>query len=184
MKKIGLLIGACALLCTTGQLSAHCQMPCGIYHDEMVFGEIDQYVETMYKGMTVLTDSKFETVKDRNEFVRWVITKDKLSDKTAELFNTYFLQQKIKPDEPDTPKKLIAAHKLLFLMVQIKQNADIKLVDTFADEWDKFKTMFHVEGYACKVEMLKIRKRQQELLKEKQSDTQEHDHNHDHDHEH
>lgn len=144
---------------STNNLQAHCQMPCGIYHDNMVYDQIDQYVETMYKGMTMLTSSKFNSAEQRNEFVRWIINKENGSNETAQLLNTYFLQQKIKPDEPDTIKRLVSVHKLLFLLVKVKQNVDRKIIEEFADEWEKFKLMFHTEGYECQVEMLKQRKR-------------------------
>jgi nickel superoxide dismutase len=191
MKKEWLFFGIFSTLCLQGGLSAHCQMPCGIYHDDMIFDQIDQYVETMYKGMTMLTNSKFETPKERTEFVRWVMTKDSSSNDVSELLTTYFLQQKIKPDEEDTTKKLISAHKLLFLVVQIKQNTDRALIEKFNDEWEKFKLMFHVEGYSCKIEMLKERKRQEKLkqkngaaadsTKKATDDDEEHDDD-DHDH--
>jgi nickel superoxide dismutase len=146
-------------------LSAHCQMPCGVYHDNMVYDMIDQYVETMYKGMSVLKDSKFHGTHDWNEFIRWVILKEKESDETAKLIMTYFLQQKIKPGEADNAKKLESAHKLLFLLVGIKQNTDVKFVKEFLDEWEDFKEMFHVEGYQCQVELLKQRKKETDAKK-------------------
>ncbi len=156
-------------------LSAHCQMPCGIYHDDMVFDQIDQYIETMVKGISVMKDSKFETLRERNEFIRWVMTKDRLSDETAELITTYFLQQKIKPGEEDTPKRLEAAHRMLFLIVQIKQTPDIAIVKSFFEEWEKFKLMFHIESYECEIEKLKFEDR---FLRE-----HPHTHSHEHDHE-
>lgn len=158
-------------------LIAHCQMPCGIYHDDMVFDQIDQYVETMFKGISVVNESKFSTVREKNEFIRWVMTKEKSSDETAQLILTYFLQQKIKPNEEDTEKKLVSAHKMLFLLVQIKQNCDLKIIDQFANEWEKFKLMFHVEGYECKIEMMKQQKRQ-ELLKHMEDHEDGHEHEH------
>lgn len=159
MKKQLFIFGLSAALCFSHDLMSHCQMPCGIYHDDMVFDQIDQYVETMYKGISVIDDSKFTSVKDRNETVRWIALKDHESDDTAQLITTYFLQQKIKPGEADTAKKLESAHKLLFLLVAIKQNVDLQMVQDFSDEWDKFKTMFHVEGYECKMENIKLKKR-------------------------
>lgn len=151
-------------------------MPCGIYHDDMVFDQIDQYVETMYKGITVISDNKFTTVADRNELVRWVGLKEHESDDAAHLITTYFLQQKIKPGESDTPKRLESAHRLLFLLVAIKQNVDLDMLQDFSDEWDKFKTMFHVEGYECKMENIKLKKRaeleKQVKLKEQQKNGQ------------
>lgn len=176
------------------QVSSHCQMPCGIYHDDMVFDQVDQYVETMVKAVTVLTDNKFMTVIERNAFVRWVMQKDRHSDEIATLFTTYFLQQKIKPGETDTPKRLESLHKMLFLLVQIKQSVDLKMVNDFYEEWERFKLMFHIQGYECKMEQIKLKqwKAKREaakasgLVEEKDADQEgdgEDDHDHDHDHE-
>lgn len=159
-------------------LNAHCQMPCGIYHDDMVYDFIDQYVETMIKAVTVMNQSKFDTVRDKNEFVRWVIEKEKESNEISNLITAFFLQQKIKPGEDDTVKRIQSAHKLLCLIVAIKQNADLKIIESFNDEWEKFKLMFHVEGYECKIEQIKMKKREL-LLKEKEHHHDD-DHNHDH----
>ena len=142
-------------------LNAHCQMPCGIYHDNMVYDQIDQFVETVYKGISVLNDSKFSTSKERNEYIRWVGEKERACNDAAELILTYFLQQKIKPAEADTVKRLTSAHNLLFLLVAIKQNTDLEIVKQFNAEWEKFKLMFHRVGYECEME-----KKQFQQLKE------------------
>ncbi len=160
MYKSLLLLGVFGIFPLSQQLSAHCQIPCGIYHDAMVYDQVDQYIETMFKGMTIISDNKFENAHDKNEFVRWVIEKEKESNNIAELITFYFLQQKIKPGEENTPKRLASAHKLLFLAMQIKQGTTTEVVNQFADEWDEFKVMFHVEDYECQVAELKCRKKQ------------------------
>lgn len=184
MKKVFKIAAIAVFLLSANpiDLQAHCQMPCGIYHDAMIYDFIDQYVETMIKATSMLNNSKFETVRDKNEFVRWVIEKEKESDEAAHLITAYFLQQKIKPGEADTAKRIEAAHKLLCLMVAIKQNADMKIVDSFNEEWEKFKLMFHVEGYECKVEQARMKKRQELLQKQLHHDDHPHDHDHDHPH--
>lgn len=151
MKRIAFFTATMMLL-SQGSLSAHCQMPCGIYHDDMVYDQIDQFVETVYKGISVLNESKFSSVKERNEFVRWVGEKESACTEAANLITVYFLQQKIKPGEDDTVKRLTSAHKLLFLLVAIKQNPDLEYVKQFNEEWEKFKLMFHREGYECEME--------------------------------
>ncbi|KIC74904.1 hypothetical protein DB41_IB00370 [Neochlamydia sp. TUME1] len=163
MKKTILVQGIIVLLCHTGSLMAHCQMPCGIYHDELVFNQIDQYIETMYKGITELNNSKFSTPFERNNFIRWVKLKDSASDEIANLITEYFLQQKIKPAEADTPKRLISAHKMLFELTAIKQNVNIKMIEAFADEWENFKQMFHVINYECQIDLIKRRKRERDF---------------------
>lgn len=158
-----------------GLLQAHCQMPCGIYHDDMVFDQVDQYIETMVKSIAKLKDNKASNPQEKNEFVRWVVTKDHQSDDVSQLILTYFLQQKIKPGEPDTAKKIESAHKLLFYAVAIKQTVDFKAVSDFAEEWETFKLMFHIKGYECEMEKknLKIweekRKEYEEKSKEEET---------------
>lgn len=184
MLKRLFMLGVVGMIACTSALEAHCQMPCGIYHDDMVFDQVDQYVETMYKGISILNENKSGTVKDKNEFVRWVILKEKASDETAQLLTTYFLQQKIKPGEADTAQRLASVHKLMFNLVLIKQNVDLKFVESFADEWEKFKLMFHIEGYECKVEQLKLKQRAQKEKEQQSSGDHVHDHDHAHDHDH
>lgn len=162
MRKLFFSWSFAVFLSSSGLVSAHCQMPCGIYHDDMVFDQVDQYAETMYKGITVMNESKFSSVKDKNEFVRWVIQKENETNEVANLLLTYFIQQKIKPGEEDTLKKLTSVHKLLFLLVQIKQNADVGIVESFTSEWEKFKLMFHREGYECEMEKIKMKKIEQD----------------------
>lgn len=152
IKKIAISALLLGLPITFHSLEAHCQMPCGIYHDNMIYDQIDQFVETVYKGISVLNESKFTTPKERNDYIRWVMEKDHGADDAAHIILTYFLQQKIKPDETDTAKRLTSAHKLLFLLVAIKQNVDLDTVKEFNAEWEKFKLMFHREGYECEME--------------------------------
>ncbi len=189
LKKL-FLSSMCMVLCYQSLIFSHCQMPCGIYHDDMVFDQIDQYIETTAKGITILQDSKFSTTQNRNEFMRWVMQKENSSNEVANLLVTYFLQQKIKPDEEDTAKRVISAHKMLFWLVQIKQSSDLEALNSFYEEWERFKLMFHIEGYECKMEQIKLKKWAE---KQKQDEGQSTsttptpansnptDHNHDHD---
>lgn len=148
-KTLAICIAAIGTLLNNAPLSAHCQMPCGIYHDDLVFSQIDQFVETMYKGLTVLSENKFASLHDKNEFIRWVYLKEKMCDDTADLFLTYFLQQKIKPGAEDTVKKVNSLHKLVFMLVGIKQHIDLQMILDFNLEWEIFKHMFHPDGYQC-----------------------------------
>lgn len=183
MKIFKSAFGLLAMLCCQGELISHCQMPCGIYHDDMVYDQIDQYVETMYKGISVLSNSKFSDAKERNEYIRWVILKEKASDEVASLLTQYFLQQKIKVGEADTPKRLTAVHNLLTDLVVIKQNVDLKFVEDFSTEWEKFKLMFHRAGYECDMEKIKLK---QIEMKKKAMEEANHTHApgevHDHSH--
>ncbi|GAB4236458.1 MAG: superoxide dismutase [Ni] [Chlamydiales bacterium] len=129
-----------------GILLGHCQMPCGIYNDQMVYDRIDEYYQTMYKAVAALENNAFSNVQDRNQFVRWVMQKDVQSDEAAHILTNYFLQQKIKPsNDEDTHELVHVLHHLLFLIVQIKQTVDIDIVKDFGKEWEHFKYLFHPE---------------------------------------
>lgn len=187
MLKNVFFAGLVWAMLSQSSLPAHCQMPCGIYHDEMVYDQIDQYVETMVKGVSVLEDNKFKNIQDYNVATRWILEKENASNEIAEVITEYFLQQKIKPGEEDTVKRVVSAHKLLFYLVQIKQLVDLRAVNDFYEEWEKFKLMFHIEGYKCKVSQMKLQKwreKQDQSGKSKTINYNDHDHDHDHDHGH
>ncbi len=184
MKKLMNSLAFFMLVTSQVDLGAHCQMPCGIYHDDMEYDRIDQYVETMYKGISVINASKFSNAKERNEFTRWVIQKEKASDEAAYIILQYFLQQKILPGEDNTTKQLVAAHKLLYYIVCIKQTVDLQFVEQFSDEWEKFKLMFHREGYEVEMEKIRLEKEKAKKKAAGIEDVQSHDHDHPHDHNH
>lgn len=139
------------VLSTHSKIEAHCQMPCGIYHDQMIYDKIDEFFETMIKAVTAMNNNEFKTSQERNQFIRWVITKEKECDEIAQLISTYFLQQKLKPGDEDSFDLVKSAHKMMFLLVQIKQNSDANIVREFGKEWDHFKELFHPEIECSKV---------------------------------
>src|SRR5262249_47531653 len=135
-------------------------------------------------GITILQDNKFESVQDRNEFIRWVNQKEQGADEVATILTTFFLQQKIKPGEEDTTQRVLSAHKLLFLLVPIKQTVDLKFLNDFYEEWERFKLMFHIEGYACKMEQIKLKEWAKKRAKAAQANHDQAQENDDHDHPH
>ncbi len=137
-------------------LVAHCQMPCGIYHDNMVYDQIDQYAEAMYKAVSEISSNPANSPKDRNQLVRWVLEKEKESDVATHMITSYFLQQRIKPGEEGTIPKVVSAQKLLYLIVKIKQNTDKQPVFEFMEEWENFKNMFPHDGYKSSISPEKI----------------------------
>jgi len=144
-KFIQTALGICLILGPfSSPLSAHCQMPCGIYDDQMIYDEVDQFYLTMYKCVKALENNQFKTDEDKNQFIRWVITKENKCNELAMLITVYFLQQKIMPID-DNAELVKSLHKLLFQLVAIKQNVDIKIVKKFGKEWENFKTLFHPE---------------------------------------
>lgn len=179
MFKQFLFMFVLTLSATPSLLRSHCQMPCGIFYDGVVFDQVDQYIETMVKAINVLQNNEFKTIQDRNTFVRWVIQKENNTNEIANLITTYFLQQKIKPGQENTVDRLVSAHMLLSYLVQIKQSVNGEAVNHFYEEWEKFKEFFPVNGYKSAVDQKKLNKMVQDIEKVK-NDQNEMDHDHSH----
>ncbi len=127
--------------------SAHCQMPCGIYHDQMRFDMMNEDIETIEKAMNSINDIAAAETKDYNQLVRWVDTKEMHADKIQEIVTEYFMAQRVKlVDSSDQPghdkylKQLEKLHHIQVYAMKCKQTTDLanvnmlkKLVKEFSD---------------------------------------------------
>ena len=58
MKVKNSLLVLAGLVLASVNLSAHCQVPCGIYADDVVFGELMTDVKTIHKAMNQINHTK------------------------------------------------------------------------------------------------------------------------------
>lgn len=128
-------------------VSAHCQMPCGIYHDQMRFDMMNEDIETIEKAMNSINDIAAAETKDYNQLVRWVDTKEMHADKIMEIVTEYFMAQRVKlVDSSDATghdkylKQLEKLHHIQVYAMKCKQTTDLanvnmlkKLVKEFSD---------------------------------------------------
>jgi len=138
--KIGgfLILGALCLFAASGSVQAHCEIPCGIYDDDMRFDMIDEHIDTIEKSVkkiAALSGDKGSAV-DANQLVRWVGAKENHADQIREIITQYFLTQKLKtPDEKDAGAfaaytgQLVLTHKILRTAMKCKQTVDLKNVE-------------------------------------------------------
>ena len=97
-----LVLGATTLLAsaalTPTSVSAHCQVPCGIYDDE---GRVDQLREdatTIAKAINMMSElAAKQDVQSLNQLARWVATKEAHASHIITVVSEYFLTQKVKP---------------------------------------------------------------------------------------
>jgi len=125
MRKLvsAALLGAILTL-GAGSAFAHCQVPCGIYTDEMRFHMIAEDTATIEKAMTKITEIGGS---DYNQVVRWVMTKEEHAQKIQDVVNAYFLTQRIKvTEEPgeDYYTSLRLCHEMLVYAMKCKQGTD------------------------------------------------------------
>ncbi|MCF7729541.1 MAG: superoxide dismutase, Ni [Chthoniobacterales bacterium] len=136
MKKILTLLYVLltfALLPT--RIMAHCQIPCGIFHDDLVFETLEQNLETLQKADHELSSSTLPS----NQSVRWILNKEDQSNQIAQTMLTYFLQQRVKLDDPKRAEKLDLISKIALQCAKVKQTTDAKEVSTLGEEIQQLK---------------------------------------------
>lgn len=124
---LSLLLG---LFVLSSNLFAHCQVPCGIYADDVVFGELETDVATIEKAMAQINALKAEVGKDPHQLVRWVNNKEAHAQNIQDTISAYFLAQRIKLDLKKTDAKKYSslvelAHKITVLAMKCKQGSDL-----------------------------------------------------------
>jgi len=136
--RIFLALALPAILLTS--LSAHCEIPCGIYDDEARITLIREHIATIEKSMDqIMRLEKKETVNN-NQLVRWISNKEKHADEIQEIVTQYFMTQRIKINTENYDKKLSILHQMLVASMKCKQTVDrghvanlVKLTDEFQD---------------------------------------------------
>jgi nickel superoxide dismutase len=122
---------------------SHCELPCGIYNDEMRIQMIAENITTIEKAMKQVQELSKEDPKNFNQIVRWIVNKEKHAEEIQHIVSQYFLTQRIKvPDENDAEamaryqKQLSLCHNLLVYAMKTKQTTDLANVE-------KLKSLLH-----------------------------------------
>ena len=102
-------------------LSAHCQIPCGIYGDETRFKLMAEHITTIEKSMKLIDSLGKKSPVNYNQIVRWTVNKESHAAELSQMLNDYFLAQRIKhPGKGDKAKyrkyleSLEIIHQLIF----------------------------------------------------------------------
>lgn len=105
--------------------SAHCEIPCGIYDDEMRINMINEHIATIEKSMNQIMKIEKEEHHNSNQLIRWVMNKERHADELQEIVTQYFMTQRIKLDTKDYEKQLGALHQMLIYSMKCKQTTDL-----------------------------------------------------------
>ena len=106
---------------------AHCQVPCGIYGDQLRFEQLLEDAKTIAKAQAQLNELLAEgqpTAQSVNQMARWVMTKEEHAGRVQDTMQAYFLAQRIKADSPRYVEQLKAAHTVITSAMKCKQSAD------------------------------------------------------------
>jgi transposase-like protein len=142
MKSI-LLLAATAVfsLCVSSKLSAHCQVPCGIYSDDTVLIDLQTHQKTIAKAMEQINELSKDAGINANQIARWVTNKEEHATKIQDAMTQYFLAQRVKlavsSDELQAYfNKLTLIHQIILHAMKCKQTTDLanaqNLHDTIA----------------------------------------------------
>lgn len=136
-RKFPLCLFALMCLFCLPNVFPHCQIPCGIYNDEMRFTMMKEHIQTIEKSMKQIIELSKEPDKNANQLVRWVLNKEQHADELAQIVTYYFLTQRIKPVNEDDAAafedylfKISLLHKMLVFSMKTKQTTDLNNVET------------------------------------------------------
>ena len=122
--------------------SAHCEIPCGIYDDQMRINLIKEHITTIEKSMNQITKLEKEKDHHSNQLVRWIMNKEHHADKLQDIVTQYFMTQRIKLDTPNYEKKLGLLHQMLIYSMKCKQTTDTKNTDQLKDLVKNFQAVY------------------------------------------
>ncbi|MGB0370384.1 MAG: superoxide dismutase [Ni] [Opitutales bacterium] len=145
MKLSHFFLFAILTLSLSRGLHAHCQVPCGIYGDELKFGELEQHVETIAKASTQLQSYGAKsalTAQDLQQVARWTSNKESHAAKIIDEAANYFLAQRIKPDAEHYAEKLELLHHIIVFSMKSKQQADPAVAKTLGEKIAAFKRLY------------------------------------------
>jgi nickel superoxide dismutase len=154
MKKILVLGGILVFMSMMSSLSAHahCQIPCGIYGDEIRFQMIEEDIRTVEKGMKEIVALSREGDKNFNQIVRWVNNKDEHAGRIQEIVHQYFMTQRLRPVGNENKgeyrkyvEKLELLHQMLFYAMKAKQTTDLNYVKELKSALGRFRTAYFAQ---------------------------------------
>lgn len=121
---------------------AHCEIPCGIYDDEMRIQMILEHALTIEKSMLQIQHLEKAEHHNINQLTRWVMNKESHAEKLQEIVTQYFMTQRISLDDKNYEKKIRLLHQLLIESMKCKQTTDLNHVNQLRQITKEFKELY------------------------------------------
>ena len=120
-----------AMIISTPMAGAHCQIPCGIYDDQLRAQLIAEHATTIEKSMKQIMELSKAAPgpANYNQLVRWIMNKEKHAQNIIDTISDYFLTQRVKPNQDNYTERLVKHHAVIVAAMNTKQHADEKYVD-------------------------------------------------------
>jgi len=132
---------------TSDRAFAHCEIPCGIYDDEMRFDMIIEHIATIEKSMEAILSLSPPKKGDHNQLVRWISNKEKHANEIQEIVSQYFLTQRVKIPKGvkasvDYVESLKRLHELLVYAMKAKQTTDLEYVHALKKTTESYRNLY------------------------------------------
>ena len=125
-----------------GSAAAHCEIPCGIYDDQMRINMISEHITTIEKSMTQISELSGQKTIDYNQIARWVMNKENHANELQHIVTQYFMTQRIKLDAAKYTEKLTLLHKMVVFAMKCKQTTDLSHVSTLRSLVKEFDDLY------------------------------------------
>ena len=155
MKKRVLYVLLAVILITlvfTPKLLSHCEIPCGIYNDELRITLIEEHIVTIEKSMNMILKLTEGSDKNYNQIVRWINNKEDHANSIQEIVYHYFMTQRIKPASKEDRAvytayidKLTLLHKMLIYAMKSKQTISTENIEKLRELLNNFKALYFKE---------------------------------------
>lgn len=134
-----------ALVFTSIETKAHCEIPCGIYGDSVRIALLYEHISTIEKSMNQINELSAKSNPDYNQLVRWVMNKEEHAREMQYIVSQYFLHQRVKPTSSDDAegykkyiKQLELLHHVLVFAMKSKQSTDLSVIATLREKVHEF----------------------------------------------
>ena len=141
-KWLTLIMAIAMVALGTTRVGAHCEIPCGIYDDQLRADLIAEHSTTIEKSMKKIVELSKQNPVNYNQLVRWVSNKEKHADEIQHLVTQYFMTQRLKPDAKKYSEKLAVLHKMLIYAMKCKQSTDVAHVSTLRSLTKEFEILY------------------------------------------
>lgn len=130
-------------------VSAHCEIPCGIYGDSLRVSLLKEHVSTIEKSIKMISELSGQTNPNYNQLVRWVMNKEEHAEKIQDIVSQYFLHQRVKLTNPSDKEhynkyiqQLTELHKISVYSMKAKQSTDISNIEMLKKSIASFEEIY------------------------------------------
>jgi len=142
MKKLVFITLFALLAMFSGEAKAHCEIPCGVYDDELRANLIYEHSVTIEKSMKKIAELSKQNLVTYNQLVRWISNKEEHATMIQHIISQYFMTQRVRPDSEKYSDTLSVLHKMLQAAMKCKQSIDLANVQTLHSLLKEFEVLY------------------------------------------